>query len=395
MTAIEDRNDLKGWPILDQESLTQISQNLDFESDTVFYSSGDEPKQIPYSKADLQTLSENIAESLKQLGFSEEDRLMALGLDKGNHQSGTGLQKASEELGAETVVESIEEAYEKDLRELDPTAAVSLPRAMLKLGKDLEAEYGEELTESLPNVEKIATAGDKLFEKRRNQIEELWDADVGGFYVATEPGIIGVESEPEFYEPISDETYIEILEEGAEVDPGTGKVSEDKIHSLEDVEDEMRGSLIVSVPGREELPIIRYRLGDKITAKNGKIRYECREDEVINMSGHHIYPSDIEEGMSEIPNEDWYGVVSETEFETVLNIHVLGSEIDSEVIRESILEENEVISDWYDFGGVRIQPYAAEDWEELQDQFKDYDLEVNPLDGMKTRKIVSDESYTG
>lgn len=395
MVTIDRKDDLKGWPILNQESLTQISTKKDFESETVFYSSGDDPKQIPYSETDLNTLFDEIAAALKEQGISEEDRFMALGLGKGNHQSGKGLKEASEKLGAEVVIDSIEEAYEKDIRELNPTAAASLPKAMLKLGKDLQEQFDEKLTDALPKIENIATAGDKLSEKRRHRIENMWEADVRGFYVATEPGVIGVETENEFYEPISDETYIEILEESAKVNPETGKAPEDKIHSLEDIEDKIRGSLIVSVPGREELPIIRYSLGDKVTAKDGQIKYECREDEVINVSGHHIYPSDIEEGMDDIPNEDWYCVVSETDFETALNIHVLEEEIDEEKIRESILEKNKVIDDWYDFGGVSIEAYGAEEAEDLKNQFENYNLEINPLEGMKTRKIVFDETYTG
>lgn len=395
MVEIAEPEDLKGWPILDQESLKNISQNLDFESETVFYSSGDDPKQIPYSEKDLQGLFEDIAEALRELGFSQDDRFLALGLGKGDHQSGTGLKRAAEELGAERVVDSIEEAYENDLRKQSPTAAASLPKAMLKLGKDLQEKYGQEIDEALPEMENIATAGDRLSEDRRKQIKEMWDAEVAGFYVATEPGVIGVETGKQFYEPVSDELIIEVLEEDAEIDPETGKVPEDKIHELGEVNEELRGSLIVSAPGREELSFIRYNLGDKVTAKNGKIKYECRADEVINMSGHHLYPSDIQNALENLSIENWYGVIQETEFDTVLNLHILGDEKALEDISDHVLEQNEVINDWFDYGGIKIASYSAKDKEELAKQLETYELDSNPLDGIKTKKIFADKSYQG
>ncbi len=369
----------------------------------VFYSSGDQPKMIPYSGRDQQQIAEAMGKTFRLAGLDEDDVVLNLGAPpETNHQSGWGITRGSEAVGAVVINDSIADFMDDDVRDRwdEVTTVMSLPRMLPALGERVEASYGD-LDDVFPNVERAITAGDAFPQRLREQVKEQWGFDEAyNFYAAAEmSAVAGEDAEGSDMVQTNDELYIELLDPEADVDPAVNRAPEDAITAIYDIDEPVTGVGLFSAPDRELLPFIRYRAGDVLTAKPGadgpRLTFEGREDRVINLSGAMVYPREIEDAVySYDETADWRAVVTEEDAYPVLHMYVEGAAEDD--IVPYLAEENSSIDAWYDAGGIKIQlhDYTAQD--ELAQYLDEYELDADLLgEDMKSTRIGFDTSYTG
>ncbi len=394
---------VKHEPIMTQTDIQDKTGETMYSDDvTVFYSSGDRPKMIPYSTQDQEQIAQVMATTFRLAGLDEDDVVLNLGAPPAsNHQSGWGITHGSRTAGATVINESIEDFMEPSVRDRwdEVTTVMSLPRMLPSLGDRVESMYGD-LEDLFPNVERAITAGDAFPQRLRDRVKEQWGFDEAyNFYAAAEmSAVAGEDREGSDMVQTNDGLYIEILDPDAEIDPDTGRAPEDAITAIYDIDGSVSGTGLFSAPDRELLPFIRYRAGDVITAypaEDGpRIRFEGREDRVINLSGAMVYPREIEDAVhSYDATADWRAVVTEEDEYPVLHIYVEGEAEDD--IVPYLAEENTSVHAWYDAGGIKIRQHGYTSQDELAEFLDQYDLDVDLLgDDMKTTRIGFDASYT-
>lgn len=400
-----DYDQLTGRPIQSPDELETTTREKAAagaydDAAKVFYSSSEQGKAIPYSADDLDVLQQDIANALETMGLHDEDYVIAAGAPpETDHQSGWGLNHGAQAVGATVVMTSRNDdpAQAVEYGE-DVTAAMSLPRGLQSLGREIEDAYGD-LADVFPHMRLGITGGDRLTQPVRDALTEQWGFDaVRSMYVATEPGAMAAEDGNGDFVPTTDSVYMEVLEDDADIDD-TGHVPEDAIHPVHGIDEAVTGPLLVSVPDRDIEPLYRLRLGDVVTAYPGedgpRLRFEGREDDVINLSGHHLYPAHIEDAVrAHSDTAAWRAVVSATPAETVLDVYLIGDDTDFDVV-DAIAAENPVIDTWYDGGGMEIRQHAVPDLDALDELLDEqgYELDTDLTARRKEHLVAYEASY--
>lgn len=417
-------------PILSQNKMQELTAELDVDEDTVvFYSSGDKPKRIPFSPRDQEQFAEAMADTFRILGLDEDDVVLNLGAPaESNHQSGWGMKHGPEAIGATVINDSVEDFASPSARDQweDVTVVGSLPRMLHSIGDQISNEFGD-LQTLFPNVETAMTAGDTFPQSLRDMIQEQWGFNtVRNFYAATEMGVVAAEDGNGDMVLTNDNLYIELLDPDTEMDPETNRVPEDAITAIYDIDEPVTGAGLFSAPDRELLPFIRYRAGDVLTAypveDETRIRFEGREDRVINLSGAMVYPREIEEAVraydedidwrhivrSAVENRspqnlvngihryneatEWNAVVSVEDDYPVLDVY-LSAPVEQDIV-PYLAKENETIETWYDSGAIKIRQHTYESRDELATYLAEYDLDTDLLAAdRKVTRIGFDASY--
>lgn len=398
-------------PILRQTALQEQTAETDYGDDVlVFYSSGENPKMVPYSRRDQERAAEAMARTFRLSGMDEDDVVLNLGAPaETNHQSGWGITYGSEAIGATVINESVQDFDADAVRDRweDVTVVMSLPRMLHALGEKIEAQYGD-LDEQFPNAEIAITSGDIFPDSLRDRVNEQWGFDTPyNFYAGAEmSAVAGEERARGDMIQTSDELYLELLDPDAAVDEDTGRAPEDAITPVYDVDEPTTGPVLISAPERELLPFIRYRVGDVLTAvpadDEPRLIFEGREDRVINLSGCMVYPREIDDAVYSYTDQgdeaaddtlrDWRAVATVEDDYPVLNMHISGEA--DEDFAPYLAEENGSVHAWYDSGAIKIRQQGYESADELAAQLDEYDLDVDLLaDDQKATRVGFDASY--
>lgn len=391
-------------PILTQEDIKERAEDAEYGDDedvVVFYSSGEDPKRIPFSPRDQERAAEAMGDMFRTAGLTEDDVVLNLGAPAdSHHQSGWGLKHGSEAIGATVINTSVDDFDTPAVREQwdDVTAVISLPRMLHSIGNGIQESTGEDLQDLFPNM-RIALAGGDFFpQSLRDRIQAQWGVDTTReLYAATEMGAVAAEDEADDGTMVqtNDHLYIELLDPDADVDD-TGHAPDDAITDIYDTDEPVTGAALFSAPDRELLPYTRYRAGDVLTAYPGddgpRIRFEGREDRVINLSGAMVYPQEIEDAVQEYnASADWRAVVSVEDDYPVLDVYISGDA--DEAFVPYLAAENETIDTWYDSGAIKIRHHGYESEDELAAALADYDLDVDLTADRKVRRVGFDASY--
>lgn len=390
-------------PLLTQPELQERTADISYDDEDVivFYSSGDEPKRIPYSKKDQERFIDAIGTTFEVIGLDADDVVMNLGAPiETHHQSGWGMKHGAETVGATVINDSITDFASDAARDRweDVTVIASLPRMIHSLGKQIADDYGD-LKQLFPSVNTAIASGDSFPQRLRDTVKDQWGMDTArSFYAATEMGVVAGEDREDGMVLTNDNLYIELLDPEADMDEETCRVPEDAITPVYDVDEPVTGTALFSAPDRELLPFIRYRAGDMLTAtptgKGPRLTFEGREDRVINLSGAMVYPREIENAVQSYRDgAEWTAIVSEEDDYPVLHLYISG-ETEEDIV-PYLAAENNSIRTWYESGGIKIRQDGYTSESELEAYLDGYDLDVNLLeDERKSKRIGFDTAYT-
>lgn len=128
---------------------------------------------------------------------------------------------------------------------LQPTIITCIPIEGFILAETAKM-MGLDPKKDFPALRAFYCAGELMNEKRRRELEEIWDVDVQMFYGSTELGIMGSSCEDKQIHLYPENYLFEVL------NPKT----------MEDAKPGEKGILIVTNLAREAQPIFRYNTGD-------------------------------------------------------------------------------------------------------------------------------------
>lgn len=176
------------------------------------------------------------------------------------------------------------------LVEQETTVVFATPTYALHLA-ELAAKEGIDLAAS--SVRMLVVAGEPggTIPATRQRIEEVWGARVIDHYGMTEVGPVAMEdlTKPGEMVLLESEYIVEILQ-SAESDIG---------------------ELVLTNLGRTGSPVIRYRTGDLVKVRNGRIIGGIlgRVDDMLHVRGNNLYPGSIEAIVRRFPGVAEYRIV--------------------------------------------------------------------------------------
>ena len=183
------------------------------------------------------------------------------------------------------------------LIEQEATVVFATPTYALHLA-ELAAKEGIDLAGS--SVRKLVVAGEPggAIPATRQRIEQVWGARVFDHYGMTEVGPVAIEAEdsPGEMVLIESEYIVEVLP------PSGGRQPP--------VDDDI-GELVLTNLGRVGSPVIRYRTGDLVKVRNGRIVGGIlgRVDDMLHVRGNNLYPGSIEAIVRRFPGVAEYRIV--------------------------------------------------------------------------------------
>ena len=183
------------------------------------------------------------------------------------------------------------------LIEQEATVVFATPTYALHLA-ELAAKEGIDLAGS--SVRKLVVAGEPggAIPATRQRIEEVWGARVFDHYGMTEVGPVAIDAEnsPGEMVLIESEYIVEVLP------PSGGRQPP--------VDDDI-GELVLTNLGRVGSPVIRYRTGDLVKVRNGRIVGGIlgRVDDMLHVRGNNLYPGSIEAIVRRFPGVAEYRIV--------------------------------------------------------------------------------------
>ena len=183
------------------------------------------------------------------------------------------------------------------LIEQEATVVFATPTYALHLA-ELAAKEGIDLAGS--SVRKLVVAGEPggAIPATRQRIEQVWGARVFDHYGMTEVGPVAIEAEdsPGEMVLIESEYIVEVLP------PSGGRQPP--------VDDDI-GELVLTNLGRIGSPVIRYRTGDLVKVRNGRIVGGIlgRVDDMLHVRGNNLYPGSIEAIVRRFPGVAEYRIV--------------------------------------------------------------------------------------
>ncbi len=233
-------NSINEIPFIDSQEVIDIYKMSNQADSMVFFTSGTtgNPKAIYYGKFDISYMANYIKWFCDIEGANQNDKVLVL-MDQSFW--GVGYITGLGHIKAGNCVIPVDNDLPKDkIKEIidivKPTIISSLPSVLLEVGDVIDG-YKFRI---------IETTGEKLNNKERRVIEQIYGGEVFDAYGLTE-AIIGVECKNhDGYHFNSDRLLLEI------VDP----------YNKEARPDEEWGELVVSTIDEYNTPIIRYLSGD-------------------------------------------------------------------------------------------------------------------------------------
>ncbi len=253
------------------------------------------PTVTGYTYEDLELWAESLARSMYAAGVRKEDVIQnAYGY--GLFTGGLGFHYAGERLGA-TVVPSSSGNTQRQIElmlDLGTTVLCCTPSYMLYL-----TEYAQKMGVDLKNDTKLRMGffgAEPWSEETRKRIEEKTGIDAINIYGTSEISgpVVSECSEKAGIHFWADIFLIEII------DPETG----------EQVGEGESGELVVTVLGKEGLPMIRWRTGDITSMILEKCncgrwhprieRITGRADDMFIVRGVNVFPSHVEYALMQV-----------------------------------------------------------------------------------------------
>lgn len=299
-TAVKELSDLEKLPFCDHTML-QGRRSANFlavpkEKIQQIYCSGGtsgNPKVFYFSEKDWHNTIHYRARCGNCRGIRSED-IVGIVLPYGIWSAGQSSQAAHELLRALVIPAGIfwkgmQNTFDI-LKRLSATVMITTPSIALIMAKKLESE-GYDVSDN--NLRLIGTTGEDVLPGLRKEIEQKWGAEISAMYAATE-AVIGVECKyHNGYHVWADDLLIEVVDEqGARVKEG------------------QKGSLVITKLFGEAIPLIRYKLGDKVSFSWEKCRcgmeypriwFEGRgENSFVLASGVNVEAYQIKEVISHL-----------------------------------------------------------------------------------------------
>ncbi|GBD44849.1 Phenylacetate-coenzyme A ligase [bacterium HR40] len=252
------------------------------------------PTVVGYTRNDLDTWAEVVARSIRAAGGRPGD-IIHVCYGYGLFTGGLGLHYGAERLGMTVVPMSggMTERQVQLIRDFCPQVIAVTPSYMLAIGDEFERQGIDPRTSSL----EIGIFGAEPWtEAMRREIEERFDMqalDIYGLSEVIGPGVAQecIETKDGLH-VWEDHFYPEII------DPATGEVLP---------EGEL-GELVFTSLTKEAFPVIRYRTRDLTRLLPGTARsmrrmqkITGRTDDMLIIRGVNLFPSQIEELLSEDP----------------------------------------------------------------------------------------------
>lgn len=362
-------------------------RNADQQDDELcFQTSGSTgtPKRIPYGAYELIDIARTAATGFQLAGLTEDDGIMNLGAPT-PHISAWMLDCSAKLLGARTYNTDVSD-FEEILKRGDEAAITvvgSTPSVIRTLGRRLEREYGPP-RELFPNVRLAPTGGEPTTERLRADLRRLWGfEEIRDGYGATETGLIAMATdESRRLVPLLNRFVIEVLPDAN---------GSDEPMDIRDVEEQTVGSILISDPNRQRLPLFRYRIGDQIRvhpADVPRIELLGREDDAISFGGALLYEMQIENALRDVYGEamvEWKAFVSKTEADdTAARVYVVGN-LDARegAFLDALFERSTPVEEAYDLGladGLALTSVGSvEEIERQEDVTVSDDRKVNRI----------------
>ena len=297
---IEGSSDLEKLPFCDH-SMLQGRRSTNFlavpknKIQSIYCSGGTSgnPKVFYFSEKDWYNTVTYRAKCGSCRGIRPED-IVGIVLPYGIWSAGQLSQAAHELLNALVIPAGIfwkgmQNTFDI-LKKLSATAMITTPSIALIMARKLESE-GYNVSDN--NLRLIGTTGEDVLPGLRKEIEERWGAEVSAMYAATE-AVIGVECKyHDGYHVWADDLLVEVVD-------GEGRP----------IEEGQRGDLVITKLFGEAIPLIRYKLGDKVSFSWRKCRcgllypriwFEGRgENSFVLASGVNVEAYQIKEVISRL-----------------------------------------------------------------------------------------------
>jgi phenylacetate-CoA ligase len=261
-----------------------------------------------YTKKDMQIWSEVMARSYYLANVNSDD-IIQNAYHYGLFTGGLGFHHGADRIGATIIPTSSGNTLRQIqlLKDLDSTVLTCTPSYALHMANIAKNNDKNYLNNSSLKIGIFGAEPASI--ELKNKISKIWNIKYHNIYGLSEiigPGVACSCSDSINLHIQDDHFYPEII------DPNTEKV----------LEDGKRGELVLTTLTREAMPLLRYKTGD-ITSI---VSHNCacgrttkmiepilsRVDEVININGVNIYPSQIEYVFDKIDELS-------SEFEIIIN----------------------------------------------------------------------------
>lgn len=386
-----------GEDILNPEELERKTRNLTFEEALTFESSGTsgEPKRIPYAIENLEEQKKHEKKAFLIGGMTEEDVVMTLGAPL-NSISGWASRSGSRKVGAEVLNRSFND-YKKVIKSRenrDVTCIFATPLVAKAIGNEIEEEF-ENPENVFPNMSKGFMFGDLLPENLKQDLKEQWGFDqLRSLYGTVEADVIAIEDKTGKLVPLIDRLVIEIL-------PYENGEKQQQPVDIREIEDEVKGSILISDPERDKIDITRYEIGDIIRVYPEDpiphIEVLGREDNTINLGGAPLYENELHKAIVDTYGSqvtDWKVLVSRENSKPALDLFVVGEiQEEKEKLLENLFRRAPPVEEAYsDVGSgiinhIDIQVKHGE--EEIRSEISSEDIEND----VKSNRIIFDKSF--
>ena len=316
LTLEENEFSLKNFKKLPFTNKEDVSKsNLDFlavskdkvaDYSTTSGTSGD-PITVFLSKADLENLAKNEADSFKLAGATSQDVFQLMTTMDKQFMAGLAYYLGAQRLNAGMIrLGPGLPAYQwKSIFLYNPTILIGVPSFIVSL-LDFAKNQGIEFSKS--SVRKIICIGEAIREDDFSlnvlgkRITQEWNVELFSTYASTEMGVAFTECRVHNGNHLdSDLLYLEVINEFGE-----------------DAKDGCVGEIVITTLKREAMPLLRYRTGDlarvyrepckcgNTAARIGRII--GRKNQMIKFKGTTIFPAAIFEIFDSLPNNWLYKV---------------------------------------------------------------------------------------
>ena len=389
---ISDKED-----ILTPKELEEKTRDAVFEDALTFESSGTsgEPKRIPYATENLEKQKIHEKKAFQIGGMTEEDVVMTLGAPL-NSISGWASRSGSRKLGAEVLNRSFNDYRNviKSRENKDVTAIFATPLVAKAIGEEIEEEF-ENPENIFPGMSKGFMFGDLLPENLKQDLKNQWGFNqLRSLYGTVEADVIAIEDETGKLAPMIDRLVIEIL-------PYENGEKKQEPVDIREIEDETKGSILISDPEREKIELTRYEIGDIIRVYPGdpvpRIEVLGREDNTINLGGAPLYENELHKALVDTYGSrvtDWKALVSRENSKPALDLFVIGQiQEEKENFLENLFERAPPVKEAYsDVGsGIidHIDIHVRHDEEEIRSEISSEKIEND----VKSDRIIFGKSF--
>lgn len=335
-------------------------------------STGD-PKGVPYGPSDVVDLAFAGARGFALAGVTADDATVNLGAPA-PHISGWMLYAATRALGATPLNRNVTDWETVVGGEAAATATVvgSTPSVLRSVGRRLAAERVPP-RELFPNLRLAPTGGEPTTPRMRADLKELWGFDsVQDTYGTTETGLVAAAvDESRLLVPLLDRFLLEVFpHESDPGDPDTAAVDGGALDApagpdpvdVREVTEPTTGSLLITDPEREVVPLYRYRIGDVVTVHPAsdvpRLEVLGREDNAVNLGGALLYERDVEQALDDVYGlalRTWKAFVARDDRDDpVVRVYAVGSDLDDrpEAVRQRLFDHNAPVAEAFDLGAV-------------------------------------------